>query len=526
MFRFLAYLILGIFWGTATPVMGWQAPPPDPRGIPHHQPTPPGWQQMPPANPAAGAPPSHQPPPMRWQAPPMRNPYDQPPPPDNRWQAAQIKSAGIPRKPPELSNKPGKKKIFPIKNTKEANNKKKKLDLKPADLTPLAPAIPVPATLRPLTKKTILIDARRLGEHKFTETIRYIKEHPNIRLKLQNMTIDADSIIPLMKGFKEANVIDQIRDIGFVMLPGPKNQVLNKDAFISKVLPYLGHLEGISLSCLGVSDDVVAALPKRMPHLKHISLFGVGITDATITNLAKELPNLVKVHLTNTSLTTKGLRELVKSFPYLRAIGISGHNLKDKDFEALKEEAQNLHAFSAIGQTFKDMNTIISLLGGLPKLHTLDLSETNVTDQVAKSIPVTVKSLDISDTRITYEGVKDIAKHPDLTTLKMNHLKNIGENELNLIIENQPGLCKFYCAGVSLSDTTVMRIILKLIKLTDITLIPPSDSKWMMSESIAEALAQKMVKLQYLRIPAKRLPENLRLKLERDIPNLRIEYEG
>lgn len=413
------------------------------------------------------------------------------------------------------------------KNVKEKTQKEKP-ELKPAELAPAPAKVEsAPATLRPLKKKTILIDARRLGEHKFTETIRYIKEHPDIRLKLQNMTIDPDSVVPLMKGFKEANVIDQIREIGFVMLPGPNNQVLNEKAFIDKILPYLGYLEGIELSCLGVSDKVVGALPKMIPHLKNISLFGVGITDATITKLAKDLPNLVKIHLTNTSLTNKGIHELVKNFPYLRALGISGQNLKDKDFDALKEEeVSNLHSFSMVGQTFKDMNTVIRLLASMPKLHTLDLSETNVTDQVAKNIPVTVKSLDISETPITYEGVKDFVKNLDLTTLKMNNLKNIGKSELDLIIQNQPGLIKFYCAGASLSDSTVMKLVLNLKKLTDVTLIPNPESEWMMSESIAEALAHKKVKLQYLRIPAKRLTEVLRLKLQKEISNLRIEYEG
>ncbi len=411
-----------------------------------------------------------------------------------------------------------------IKKPQKKTSGQKATEKKKAELDVELKAIP--PKMRPLSKKTILIDARRLGEHKFTETIRYIKEHPHIRLKLQNMTIDAESVIPLMKGFKEANVIDQIRDIGFVMLPGPNNQVLNEKAFMDKVLPYLGHLEGIELSCLGVSDKVVSAFPKMMPHLKSISLFGVGVTDATVIRLAKELPNLVKIHLINTSLTDKGIQGLVNNFPYLRALGISSQKLENNDFKALKEGAPNLYSLSMVGQTFKDMNTVVSLLAGMPRLRTLDLSETNVTDQVAKNIPETVTSLNISETSMTYEGVKEIVQSLDLMTLKMNNLKNIGKNELSLIIKNQPGLRKFHCAGAYLTDAMVMKLILNLTKLTDVTLIPMEDSEWMMSESIAEALAHKEVKLQYLRISPKRLTEELRLKLQKEIAHLRIEYEG
>lgn len=386
----------------------------------------------------------------------------------------------------------------------------------------------IPPKMRPLSKKTMTIDARRLRDHKFTETIRYIKEHPDIRLKLQNMTIDPETVVTVMKGFREANVIDQIRDIGFVMLSGANNQVLNEKAFIERILPYLGYLEGMELSCLGVSDKVVHALPARMPHLRHLSLFGLGITDATVARLAREMPNLAKIHLINTSVTQGGIKDLIHNFPYLRALGISGPKLTDKDFSPLinMEGTLNLHSFSVVGQTFKDMNTVARLLGRMPKLHTLDVSETNVTGQVVKYIPVTVKSLNISETPITYDGVKDIVKRLDLTTLKMNKLKGIGKEELDFIIEHQPGLAKFHYAGAYFSDGTCIKLIVRLTKLTDVTFIPPADSGWMMSEAIAEALALKPVKLQYLRIPAKCLPETLRVKLQRDIPNLRIEYEG
>lgn len=392
------------------------------------------------------------------------------------------------------------------------------------------PADPVPPLkLRDLKKKTIILDARRLKEHKFTETIRYIKEHPNIRLKLQNMSINPDSAVSLMKGFQEAKVIDQIREISFVMLPGANNQVLNEKDFISKVLPYLGHLEGIDLSCLGVTDIVVEALPKKLPHLRNLSLFGVGITDKTISFLAKELPELRKIHLINTSLTNKGMQELAKNFPYLRALGISGQHLKDNDFNALRDGLEKLHSFSAVGQTFKDMKTAKNLLSAMHKLHTLDLSETNVTDDVAKSLGTSVpglKTLDISETAITRSGLRAIVETLDLTTLKINHLKSIGKPELLLVADKQRGLRKFYFSGAYFDDPTIMNLILKLPRIMDLTLIPNSESTWVMSDSVAEALHLKETKVQYLHIPAKRLPELLRINLERNIPNIRIEYEG
>ena len=124
-------------------------------------------------------------------------------------------------------------------------------------------APPPPAELRPLTKKTIVIDARRLDGQRFTDTIRYIKDNPNVRLKLQNSTINPDDVVKIMKLLKDEGVIDQIRDIGFVMLPGgDQNLILNEKTFTEKVLPYLGHLEGVEFSCLGVSDKFLNRWPK------------------------------------------------------------------------------------------------------------------------------------------------------------------------------------------------------------------------------------------------------------------------
>jgi hypothetical protein len=481
--RFLAYAILGAFLGNIAPVLGKQA--------------------------SSGV-----------KSPPKNKPLKNNP---------SLVKKNLPKKDTRGATPPKTLKADnPAVKILQETSGQKATEKEQAELDAQLKAIPV--KMRPLSKKTILIDARRLGEHKFTETIRYIKEHPDMRLKLQNMTIDPSSAVPLLKSFKEAGVIDQIRDIGFVMLPGPPtNQVLNEDAFIKDILPYLGHLEAIDLSCLGVSDKVVRALPKETPYLKHLSLFGIGITDGTVEILANQFPDLVKIHLINTSLTKDGINALATKFPYLRAVGISGQNLKDHDFDALKEGAPNLHSFAMVGQIFKDMGTVKNLLQAMPKLHTLDLSETNVTDEVAKSLGATVgalKVLDISETPITSAGIREIVTRLDLTTLKMNHLKNIGKDDLDLVIKNQPGLRKFYCAGASLTDAMVIKLILNLSNLTDVTFIPTAESQWMMSESIAEALAHKKVKLQYLRIPARRLPEVLRLKLQKEISNLRIEYEG
>jgi Leucine-rich repeat (LRR) protein len=315
------------------------------------------------------------------------------------------------------------------------------------------------------------------------------------------------------------------------MLNSANGKVLDESAFLTKILPFLEHLDGLELLCLGATDKIVKAISTKIPNLKSLSLFGPGITNETVANLTKECPNLIKIHLLNSHLSTPGIQTIANNFPKLETLGVSGPNLKDSDFTALGAALgagkPNLRSLSIVGHNFKDMATVANLLKAMPKLHTLDISETNVTDAVAKSIAETkgLKSLNISETKITKEGIKEIVQNLDLTTFKINNLPGISDNELELIAKSQPGLRKFHFSGTSFSDSGLIDVIWDLKKLNDVTLIPISGSKWILSEAIARALVRKKTKIQYLHIQADRLPEALRMKIENGIPNIRIEYQ-
>lgn len=390
-----------------------------------------------------------------------------------------------------------------------------------------------PLPLKELSKKTTVIDARRLTEHKLTETIRYVKstkdpENKDLRLKIQNATINSTHFIKILNAFEAAGILNQVREICFVMLPGEKkNQELQSAEFIKVILPKIKNLEGIELSCLGVTDKFIENIAKETPHLKSISLFGLGITDATLTKLEALLPKLTKLKLVNTSISPKGIHIIVTKFPELRTLGLSGQHLNDSDFIALKEGVGNLHSFSAVGQSFKDMQTLKSLLSAMTSLKMLDLSESNVNDEVARYIADEapgLKILDISETKISGAGLKEIAQRLDLQQLKINRLRGIGPEDLDFIIEKQRGLTVFHFAGTSFTNVLLMKMIMELPHLIDVTLIP-GDSSWMLTEGVAHALIlRKTPRYQYLHIQANRLPESLRALFEKELPTLRIEY--
>jgi|GEM_PF-3297819 len=445
-------------------------------------------------------------------------------------------------RPPVVAKRKDVKELYPTKKQKGnglgAQAPKKPIDVKvPNKNTAMDKAIAdvpvddkptVPVKLRSLTKKTIVIDARRLDEHTVTETIRYIKENPDVRLKLQNLTINSGDVVKILKTFKDEKILDQFREIGFVMLPGGnENLILNEKSFIEKVLPDLGYLEGIDLSCLGITDKVLEAISKKLPHLKSISLFGTGVTDKTIMYLAKNLPNLIKIHLINTSVTSQSIPLLVKEFPYLKSLGISGQQFKDKDYLALKEGIENIVSFSAVGQKFENMKTVKELLIKMPRLHTLDLSESNVNDDVAQAIcqtPKGLQNLNISETKISFRGIKDIVNNKDLVKFKINNIEGIGDTELKEIIKKQLRLKVFHFSGAYFTNSTLVTLFHSLRKLTDVTLIPAKLSEWKMDETITEMIIIKKSKLQYLHIQPYRLKEDLSLKLKNALPKLRIEF--
>ena len=218
---------------------------------------------------------------------------------------------------------------------------------------------------------------------------------------------------------------------------------------------------------------------------------------------------------------------LVKEFPYLKALGISGQHFKDVDYLALREGLAKVLSFSAVGQKFEKMKTVRDLLIAMPMLHTLDLSESTANDEVAKAIAEVgkkIQNLNISETQITFAGIQEIVNTRDLTKFKMNNLKAIGDKELQYIIEKQPGLKVFHFAGAYLTEATTMTLILKLPKLIDLTLIPAKESTWALTEGVEKALSLKKQKPQYLHIEARKLPEKLRLELEKDLPKLNLEY--
>lgn len=403
---------------------------------------------------------------------------------------------------------------------------------------PPTPPTPVSSPLIPkaLKTKTQIIDARELTGQKLINTIKHIQENANIRFKLQNMTNEAEFVVPLLQNLKDKSVLDRILDINFV-ITNQNNAVLNEKEFISRVLPFLTHVEKIELNCLGVTDTIVKAIANTMPHLTSISLWGEGITDVTVTTLAAKLPNLIKIHLINTGLTSLGVQTLKAKFPKLEDLGLSGGakdlksnqpKLTDIDFALLTKKMPNLRSFSVQGQQFKDQKTIVNLLQGAVKLQSLNLSETNTSDEITDVIPHLshLKSLDISETLITKQGVRKIAQQSlDLTTLKMNGLKGIGGEELKFIATKQTALKTFHFSGVDFNNLDLMVVLLNLPNLTDVTLIPTPESKWILTDAVAAALVHHIKKLQYLHIQAGRLPEELRRYLKAEIPTLHIEYQ-
>jgi hypothetical protein len=244
--------------------------------------------------------------------------------------------------------------------------------------------------------------------------------------------------------------------------------------------------------------------------------------------LVAKLPSLKKLHLINTNLTEQGASKIDGTYKNLYTLGISGKKLEDEDLVIVVKGMKNLHTLSVSGQTFKDMGNVDQLIRAAPEIKDFDLSDTNITDNVIKTIMDTMKDLEalnISNTALSKDGIKEIVENLSLKTLKIDQVKGVGDEELKLIAEHQQNLEKLHFSGADFTDFGIMDVIQNLSSLEDLTLVPHHESKWVLPDAVVAAMAFHLKKLKYLHIEARRLPENLRKWIADNMPDTYIEYE-
>jgi hypothetical protein len=174
------------------------------------------------------------------------------------------------------------------------------------------------------------------------------------------------------------------------------------------------------------------------------------------------------------------------------------------------------------------MGNVDQLIQAASKVKDFDLSDTNITDNTAKTIISTMKDLEalnVSNTTLSKDGMKEIIENLSLKTLKIDHVKGVDDEELKLIAEHQQKLEKLHFSGTDFTDFGIMDVIQNLVDLEDLTLVPHHESKWVLTEAVVAAIAFHLKKLKYLHIEAKRLPENLRKWMADNMPDTYIEYE-
>jgi Leucine-rich repeat (LRR) protein len=374
-------------------------------------------------------------------------------------------------------------------------------------------------------KEAMIIDARRLAAT-FKDTILNIKGHPDEKFQLMNVTINFGDTLSQLHSLKEEQVLDRFDKISFVMTD-KDHMTLDEAVFINSILPLLGHIKVLELECWGVSDKVVGAIAANCPHLTKLYLFGPSITDSTMDVLVEKLPNLKKLHLINTNLTEKGASKIDDTFKNLYTLGMSGKKLEDEDLVVVVKGMANLHTLSVSGQTFKDVKNIDLLIKAAPKLKDFDLSDTNIADGSIKTIIDTMKnlnSLNISNTTLGKDSVKEAIENLDLKTLIIDGVKGVDDDELKLISEHQQKLEKLHFSGADFTNFGIMDIIQNLPELQDLMLAPTAQSKWILTDAVVAAMAFHLKKLKYLRIEGARLPDDLRKWIAENMPDTNIEY--
>jgi internalin A len=203
-------------------------------------------------------------------------------------------------------------------------------------------------------------------------------------------------------------------------------------------------LEGMTqlpkLQGLGLGGNPVTGVGlkhKEMPNLRELGLGGCPLSDAGLRVIAGH-KNLETLSLSDTALTDEELKHLT-SLKALTELDLNNDPVTDagiKELAALPLRSLHLEGTRVSGAGFRDFTSLRSLalsrsamtddglkdLAGNKELDTLDLRGTRVTDEGMKHVAaLPVRRLDLHGTKVTAKGLKALAAIKSLSKLTLSN---------------------------------------------------------------------------------------------------------
>jgi RNA polymerase sigma factor (sigma-70 family) len=179
-------------------------------------------------------------------------------------------------------------------------------------------------------------------------------------------------------------------------------------------LTVLKNLADLNLNETQVTDTGLRTL-KGFTRLSSLDLSQTNVTDAGLKDLG-QLSNLSTLNLANTKVTSRGLRELA-GLKKLAELTLDGNQLTDECLRVLRE-MNKLQALTT--RAWRDRSAIKTRT--LRDIVEFNLSDTRVTDAGLKELAglENLTSLALGGSKITPAGLKELVRFKKLTTLYLN----------------------------------------------------------------------------------------------------------
>ncbi|XP_067833680.1 uncharacterized protein si:ch73-173p19.1 [Heptranchias perlo] len=221
----------------------------------------------------------------------------------------------------------------------------------------------------------------------------------------------------------------------------------------------------LSLNQTGVTERVLAVLPRSVPQLRLLSIKQTKVSDVSAL---KDLPALQTLHLDNTDITESSLRAL-GSHPALSSLSVSGIQSLSGNVTLQIISGLNLtHLKLPDRHTVSDVG--LSFLSLLERLLELDLTDyTQVTDEGVRHLArlLRLTKLSLSNTLVTDAGLVHLHPLKDLEELCLDRT-NVSSRGVAPCIRNLPHLQVLSLASTHVGDTVVTQGLLhceQLVKL-------------------------------------------------------------
>ena len=241
------------------------------------------------------------------------------------------------------------------------------------------------------------------------------------------------------------------------------------DSFLVNVASY-PNLKKLRLAYVNVTDDGLRHL-RDLKDLKEIEFHGLAKVTGRGLMWLKGLPNVEKLNLSQMPVTDEGIRNLeswknlkhvaltstrvsdsslgiIGQMENVEVLGVAGTIISDAGFLNIRKHEklhtlyvpehfsnqglENIRAFKGLVNLVLDYSSVddqgLIHLGSLDRLERISLRQTRIEGWGLKELPKSIRSLDLSDTKVSDEALQSIKKITALRALNLSYTHAGGQS--------------------------------------------------------------------------------------------------